>query len=250
MLVDGNGMIARAFRDGGDPTAPGVVFARGVGNSQTKDESPYTRERDLLSSALGRARKLAEPLVYFSGAPIYGDFSKKVTESTPCRPVTRYGQHQVECEALIRQSGTPYIIARLPNVVGAPGNPHQLIPAFVRQVLDGAVRVQNSAARDLIDAEDVVRLVSSLLKKGVQNETVNVASGRSIAASDIVQVISSQLQVSPCIVEVMGGEAQCFDITRLGDLVGELPFDDAYTVRTIERYASRIAAEMACGTPR
>lgn len=237
-------MIARAFREIGDPRIPCVVFARGVGNSQTQDESEYARERSLLLSALTEASRRTVPLVYFSGSPIYGNFSEIVTETTPCRPVTRYGRHQAECEELIRSSRTLFLIARLPNVVGAPGNPQQLVASLVRQTLAGHVTVQSSATRDLIDVDDVVRLVLRLVDMGAMNETINVASGYSTPAAKIAETVAQLLGAKPHLVEVDGGDMQRFDVSRLTSIIGSLPFDGNYPMNTLARYVPRIASSM------
>jgi len=244
MLVEGRGMIARAFEAVSGLALPCVVFERSVGNSQTNDESQYARERLLLLDALAHARRSAEGLVYFSGMPIYGDFSVVVTETTPCRPITRYGRHQAECEELIRQSQAPYLIVRLPNVVGPSSNPHQLIPALVRQIRAGEVRVQQQATRDLIDVEDVVRLTVRLLQNGWKNETVIVASGRSIAVPEIVAIASRLLGAHPRSVPVTGGNVQRFDVSRLREMVGEVQFDEAYAANIMHRYLPLIASAM------
>lgn len=238
-------MIATAFRATGDPAIPGVVFACGVADSQTLDEGEYARERALLRGALDRASRIAQPLIYFSGAPIFGDFSDRITEASPCRPVTRYGRHQAECEDLIRASQAPFLIVRLPNVVGALGNPHQLIPCLVSQVRADRVTVQRSASRDLLDVEDVVRSVQRLIVLGATDQTINVASGLSTPVSVIVDHVVRILRAAPIICEHEGGEAHRFDVRRLATIIGPLPFDDLYPARTLVRYVPRIVASLA-----
>jgi dTDP-4-dehydrorhamnose reductase len=240
-------MIARVFRTIGDPVVPGVVFARGVANSQMLDEAEYAREQALLCNALGLARGIGEPLVYFSGSPIYGDFSRPVTETSHCRPGTRYGRHQAECEELIRRSQASFLIVRLPNAVGAPGNPYQLIPSLVSQVLGGRVSVQRSAARDLLDVTDIVRLAQRLTVLGAIDNTINVASGVSTPVPAIVGHIVRILGAEPIIDEREGGEAQQFDISRLATIVGPLPFDGDYPIKTLARYVPGIAASLVNG---
>jgi len=238
-------MIAGAFRTIGDPAVPGVVFARGVANSQMLDEAEYARELALLRDALAVARAIDEPLVYFSGSPIYGDFSRPVTETSPCVPVTRYGRHQVECEELIRASQASFLIVRLPNVVSARGNPHQLIASLVSQVLGGRVNVRRAAARDLLDVNDIVRLVQRLTALRVVDNTVNVASGLSTPVPVIVDHIIRILGAEPLVDEREGGEAQQFDISLLTKIVGPLPFNKLYPIKILEHYVPRIAASLA-----
>jgi nucleoside-diphosphate-sugar epimerase len=159
--------------------------------------------------------------------------------------VTRYGRHQAECEELIRSSRTLFLIARLPNVVGAPGNPQQLVASLVRQTLAGHVTVQSSATRDLIDVDDVVRLVLRLVDMGAMNETINVASGYSTPAAKIAETVAQLLGAKPHLVEVEGGDMQRFDVSRLASIIGSLPFDGHYPMNTLARYVPRIASSMS-----
>lgn len=212
------------------------------------DESAYRREIASLREALALARDLNEPLVYFPGAPIYGKFGDVVTEATPCRPVTRYGRHQAECEELVCAGPAPFLSARLSNAVGLSSNHRQLVPALIAQILRGHVRVEKFAHRDLIDVEDIVRLVQEMLSLGVRDEIVTVASGRSVPVSEIVERATELLNCRPNIAEHAAGEIQRFGIGRLESYCGTLLFDADYPLRTLARYAPGIA-EFFRGSP-
>src|SRR4051794_29187893 len=95
-------MIARAFLARAGPGLDALVFARGVARSDETREDAYERELAMLDAALVRAREADVPLVYFSGAPVYGSFSVPAREDAPVRPTTRYGLHQARCEDRIR----------------------------------------------------------------------------------------------------------------------------------------------------
>jgi NDP-hexose 4-ketoreductase len=244
VIIEGGGLVASAFRRWGDPSIDALVFARGVADSSSQDEALYERETLALRSALDRARDTRQLLVYFTGAPIYGSFDEPVVESMAVRPTSRYGLHQAAAEAIIRASGANYLSLRMPNLVGPGGHPHQLIPALVRQVLQGTVTVQAGAARDLVDVADAVQLTQALLASGVRDATINVASGMCTPIDDVVAQISQILGTSPSITRVDGGVAQRFDIGMLRDLVGSLPFDASYPSRTLDRWVPTVADSM------
>jgi nucleoside-diphosphate-sugar epimerase len=244
MIIDGSGMIARAFLQAQAPDdPPGYVFARGVARSDVVDEREYLREKALLEAASDTARASGVPVVYFTGAPIYGAFSA-TAEGTPAVPHSRYGVHQAQCESQLLESGAIVLIERLPNIVGPSANEHQLIPALTRQILDGRVRVQKSARRDLLDVSDLVAITRRLLSADRRHHVYNVASGRPVPVRDIVEHIRSIVGASPTVVEVDGGTDQSFDLGRLTEAGCALDADDGYWARVLDRYVPQIISEL------
>jgi NDP-hexose 4-ketoreductase len=241
MIIEGGGLLAKAFAEWGDTTLPGLLFARGVADSSLEDDAQYRRELALLGQAMNRSIEAGIPIVYFAGAPIYGSFEAPVREDSSLQPRTRYGRHQAEAEELIRASGARHLLLRLPNVVGPRGHQHQLVPALVRHARAGLVRVQGGAARDLIDARDMVRIVDALLAGGIRDVTLNVASGISSPVELVVDRVCQVLGVSPRIERVEGGENQRFDISRLQTCIQEPSFDPDYPSRTLETWVPVLA---------
>lgn len=93
--VIGNGDIAKVLhaRDGC------IMFASGVSNSQCQDEAQYDREKHLLRQFYGSRFSL----FYFSSISIY-------------TVISRYTQHKVEMEQLIRDHFENYNVIRLGNI--------------------------------------------------------------------------------------------------------------------------------------
>ena len=193
MLVQGRGLLGRAFAKVSDGVPDALVFARGVADSGCEDAAEYARETGSIDEALGQAAAAGMPFVYFVGAPIYGPFGEAVDEDTPVRPVSRYGTHQALAEERIRAHTASHLIIRLPNVVGPDGNPHQLVPSLARQVIAGSVTVQQAAERDVIGVDRVVDAVVALLNAGVTNETVIVATGISPPVRDLATWLLADL---------------------------------------------------------
>ena len=247
MIIDGSGMIARAFIAAQAPDdPPGYVFARGVARSDVVDEREYLREKALLESAMETAFVATVPVVYFTGAPIYGDFSTTV-EHAAAVPHSRYGVHQAQCEVMLLEGGGSVLIERLPNIVGPSANDQQLIPALTRQVLDGRVRVQKSARRDLLDVSDLVGITRKLLSVERRHRVYNVASGRSVAVGDVVARISEIAGATPTIVQVPGGVDQTFDRQRLVAEGCAIEVDEDYWVRVLDRYVPGIIEALGGG---
>jgi nucleoside-diphosphate-sugar epimerase len=241
MIVDGGGMIARAFLGRADPARRGLIFARGVARSDETRAEEFDRELEALDGAIDRSNDIGEPLVYFSGAPIYGTFNRLVSETDPLRPLTPYGRHQAECEDLVRRRAEGFLILRLPNAVGATTNTHQLIPSLVSQMASGSVQIQTNAERDLIDVEDVVTAALSLLATGRHADTFNVASGQCIPIPTIVDELCAVLGAAPVRHDLAMGDVQRFDTSALKVALPSLEFSPGYWKEVISRYARVLA---------
>jgi nucleoside-diphosphate-sugar epimerase len=249
--VIGSGLLAGAFASAAETGPRAIICASGVPDSQCTDESAFRRERGLLRDLTGRARARDAVLVYFSGAPVYGRVSGFRVEGEDATPETPYGRHQLECERLVAESGARHLVLRLPNVVGRGGHPHQLIPSLVSQSLNGSVVIRVSATRDLIDVDDLVAIVAALLRRGVDNDIVNVASGISTPVLRIAEVIAEVLRVSPSVVVADGGDRQEFSTAKVRDLLAEYPlFEPDYPYNVLRRRVPAIARTLRNGGQR
>jgi nucleoside-diphosphate-sugar epimerase len=239
VIVDGTGLLGRAFLAAGDgPDA--LIFARGVADSTCTDPAAFARETACIDEALERAANDGLRFVYFTGAPIYGRFDGPADEETALRPTSAYGIHQAASEERIRSHRAEHVIVRLPNVVGAGGNDHQLIPSLRRQVLAGSVVIQERAERDLIAAADVVRAVRALLEAGVTDRTVVVASGISTPVGQVATWLAEELGMSPRFDRRDGGEGQRFRTTLLRSLApAAVDFPPDYARRLIAEHGPR-----------
>jgi nucleoside-diphosphate-sugar epimerase len=239
--VVGTGMIARAFESHTAELPPAIICASGVADSRCTDPSAFQRERELVRELARRAVAQDARLVYFSGAPVYGPSTGKHAESDRPAPVSPYGRHKLECEAMIASCGARYLVLRLPNVVGAVGNPNQLLPSLVAQVAAGQVVVRAGATRDLLDVDDVVRVVRALIRRGATDTIVNVASGVSTPVQELAEQIGAILGVSPTFAIVDGGDRQEFSTVLVRSLLSDYPqFDADYPARILTRYVPSI----------
>jgi nucleoside-diphosphate-sugar epimerase len=188
MRIVGGGLLARGFERFRDDFPDVLLYASGVSRSTGACHREFERETDLLSSALHKCRATGRRIVYFSTASthLYGLSEPLCEEDGPIEPCTSYGRHKAAMEMVIRMSGVDHLILRLSEVVGHGQRRHQLLPSLAGQIADGTVTVYRGAWRDLIDVDDVASIAAELLMSGLSRETVNVASGHSVSAEDIV----------------------------------------------------------------
>ena len=229
-------MIGRAFASHANDLPNAIVCASGVADSQCTDPLAFRRELKLVEELAQRAAAEDCPMVYLSGAPVYGLARRKHVESDGVAPATPYGRHKLECEETIASSGARYLVLRLPNVVGSAGNPNQLIPSLVAQVSDGHVFVRSDATRDLLDVDDVVRVVGALIRRGAADAVLNVASGVSTPVVRLAEEIAAILGVSPTVTLVDGGDPQEFSTVLVRGLLPDYPrFDQNYPTTVLYR---------------
>lgn len=239
--VVGTGMLARAFGAIATDIPPAVICASGVADSQTTDTSAFCRERELLTALASQVTESNAVLVYFSGAPVYGDQTRLRIETERTIPRTPYGRHKLACEQLIARSGGRHLILRLPNIIGSGGHPSQLIPSLIAQAVAGSVVVRTDATRDLLDVDDLVIITADLLRSGVTDAVLNVASGVSTPVPRLLEHINSILGVEPAVTLADGGDRQEFSIAMARKLLPTYPrFPRSYPMDILFRRVTSI----------
>lgn len=81
-------------------------------------------------------------MMYFSTDYVFGKFDRLWKEDDPTCPVTIYGQHKAECEALIQRKLTKYSIIRTAQLYGYEGDFIHLIRNSIEQ-LKGFKAIEN-----------------------------------------------------------------------------------------------------------
>ncbi|MFF4838315.1 NAD-dependent epimerase/dehydratase family protein [Streptomyces sp. NPDC001315] len=198
MEIVGNGFLARNLRPIADRHPGTVVLAAGVSWAAGTSDADFAREATLLADVAEDCRAKGRRLLFFSTAAtgMYGAVDGPGREDSPLTTCTPYGDHKYALEQQLRASGAEYLILRLGHLVGQGQPPHQLVPALVRQVQEGSVRIHRGAARDLIDVRDVITIIDRLLAQDLRGETVNVASGEAVPVERIVDHLAERLGVT------------------------------------------------------
>ncbi|PJN35394.1 NAD-dependent epimerase/dehydratase [Streptomyces sp. CB02613] len=199
MSVDviGDGFIARHVRHhlaAARIHAHATILAAGVSSTSTTGAEPFRREADLVRAAARHCRENGRLLVFLSSAApsLYGRTGVG-QEDARLAPVTPYGRHKLALEEFVAASGTAWLTLRLAAVTGPRQNPVQLLPSLVQQVRAGTVTVYRGARRDLMDVRHFLAVLEGLLRTGMRNRVVNVASGVAFPVETIVDGIEDRL---------------------------------------------------------
>ncbi len=243
MEIQGTGLLARAFATTMARADAVTIFAKGVADSTTTAAAEFERERRELDEAIRACLAGGRTLVYLSGGgAIYGRRESVRREDDAIAPGSPYGRHQLTCEEAIRSSGVDHLIARIPNAVGHPQRPAQLVPSLIRQVQRGTVSLRPAASRDLIDAADVAGLVVGLLDAGARDVAVNVASGISTPVGDLVAHIERLLDTTAeHVVLDTEPDPQRFSIARLQSYLPSWSPGPQYPYDVLDRYVRTAA---------
>ena len=173
MYLIGNGLISSSFKnyDLGEV----VVFASGVSNSKETKESEYEREIKLLLNCLNKYKL---KIIYFSTLSVFSETH------------TKYIEHKLRIEEIIKKNSKDYLILRLPNVIGESTNKNQLLPFFCEKIKNGEeLIIGENIIRDLIDVNDLPKICKIILRKNITG-IINVSFNNYIKVEDIIKILN------------------------------------------------------------
>jgi len=141
--------------------------------------------------------------VFLSSIHVYGaSLTGVVNESTPCQPLTRYGQSRLTLEEEIRStakaSDIETTMIRLSNAFGVPGIPRLdawslLIHDVCRQIVQSKriiLRSDERTRRDVIALQDVTTILSQIIvSQGQLSETFVLASGQTMTIRELAEIV-------------------------------------------------------------
>lgn len=140
-------------------------------------------------------------LLLASTGEVYGRAEElPTTESARVAPRSPYAASkaaaELACEQAVRSPGLDVVIARAFQHEGPGRDDRFAIGSWTRQIADletrggGVLRVGDlTAERDITDVRDVVRAYRILLGRDVPPGTYNIASGRTVRLSDLVDLL-------------------------------------------------------------
>lgn len=206
-MVIGSGLIASAFTSFQNDDSV-VIFASGVSNSSLVSSAEFSRERSLLEAQF----KLSRPIVYFSTV---GVFDTSQTDR-------RYIQHKKEMEELIKESGEPYLIFRLPIVAGKSRNPNTLLNFLYQRVNSGErFELHGKACRYLITIDEIRELLGEIIRERVNwKDTINVCFDKQYTVRELVRAMEGITGKTANYDEVHAGSCYEVDNSEFLELVG------------------------------
>jgi len=200
-----------------------------------------------------------------SSSEVYGRIDAArdaVDEATPFGPLDPYSVSKVSQEMLALQYhlafGMHIVRVRPFNHTGPRQSTGFVAPDFARQIAlieaglsEPVIRVGNlEAVRDISDVRDVVSAYTLALCGGEAGTVYNVASGRGISMSDLLQAflalarVSITVEVDPERLRPIDRPRIVGDPTRLRDATGwapSIPFEQTVS-DTLDYWRSKVAA--------
>lgn len=209
-MVIGNGLMANAFSVYKSNNNM-LIFASGVSNSLEENPLEFARELQLLKKS--HKNHPNSTLVYFSTLSILDNEVHK-------RP---YVQHKLAMESFIRQNISNYLILRVSNVVGENGNTHTIVNFLVNAVKnETSITIWKYAERNIIDVNDVVFIVTELLKKGEQNKIINIATNYNIPVVEILETIEHYFNKKAKVKLLPLGKPLTMDVSYIASYLKEI----------------------------
>jgi GDP-4-dehydro-6-deoxy-D-mannose reductase len=120
-----------------------------------------------------------------------------IPETTICKPLSPYGtskyRQTLAAQEFAAKTGTPLLVARIFNPLGAKLPKHLALADFASQIAavasnNGILRVGNlDIARDFIDVRHVGTLLSQLAADPAARGIINICSGEATRLCDLVE---------------------------------------------------------------
>jgi GDP-4-dehydro-6-deoxy-D-mannose reductase len=176
-----------------------------------------------------------------STGEVYGRAATIPTpEDAPAAPLSPYAASkaaaEIACDRAARADDLDVVVARAFGHVGPGQGEAFAVGSWTRQLAHleraggGALRVGDlSVERDLTDVRDACRAYRLLLNPAVPAGTYNVASGRSVALSRVVEILVSlarcqiQIQVDPKRIRRADIRVLCGDAAKIRGATGWTP---------------------------
>ena len=225
MIIVGNGMISRAFKDSSYDFSDCIIFASGVSNSKCIDPLEFDREFNTLEKTL----KYDKRLIYFSTSSMYDD-----SLNGSC-----YIEHKLNIESFITTKFKDYIIYRLPNVIGLTKNKNTLINYFSDSIQnEREVSIYEKSTRYIFDVDDMVKYV--FLTKNKLNSVINLNFNIRYKVSEIWQEVEKALKIKGKFTLLNLGNDYKIDNSLFIKTIGENKIpelnDVSYLQKTIKKY--------------
>jgi len=139
-----------------------------------------------------------------SGGTVYGhpDNMSKKKESDSKNPISSYGIIKLTIEKYLYLFnylyGLNYLILRASNPFGEYHNnlKQGLIDVILKKVLNREIVEiwgDGTVVRDYIYIKDLVKIIVDLIEKEIQNEIINIGSGRGYSINNIIKIIQNEI---------------------------------------------------------
>ena len=225
-MIIGTGMLAKAVQSIDNESC--LFFCSGVSNSNEENVEKYEREVQLLEQSFGTKQKL----IYFSSYFVnFDSFLKR-----------KYYRHKSNIEGLILNNFSNFLIFRLPQIIGFSTNKNTLTNFLYDAIVSNStINVFKNAKRNVIDIDDVVKVVNLAINQNLFNDQiVNLVGLKNYSVDDIIflleQVTNKRAIKKQSIIEEPDYEILISEqMISLYQLLN-IQFDHLYLERIIKKY--------------
>ena len=210
-----------------------------VGESTIIYMTPPNKDRDgdpRLENFLNNIKNSnLERIVYISTSGVYGDCGGlSVTEEAELKPLTDRAKKRVIAEKMVMKHSavcnTNYVILRVPGIYGLGRLPLSKVREREPLIIKNECKITN-----LINVEDLARIVWRVIKDKIKNEIINVSDGTPITSTEYYLKIYDELEIEypPFIKMKEAGkyyseermsfmsESRILDVTKMNRLFGD-----------------------------
>lgn len=196
--------MARASAEVGTPDL--VFHAAGgssVGASVADPDGDFARTVGSIRETLAflETGAPAARLIYPSSAAVYGEASAgRSSESAPLRPVSPYGRHKLQAEAVIADAGAEAVILRFFSLYG-PGLRKQLLWDLARRLAARPDTLELAGGgdelRDFVYVDDAVRLAGLAMGTPASGTPLilNGGRGEAIPVRRVAETLAREMDV-------------------------------------------------------
>lgn len=180
-------------------------------------------------------------LMFISSAAVYGEPKfLPISEEHPTNPITPYGLTKLMGEDTVKlyaRYGLNYVIIRLFNVYGPGQNMDYagVVTRFIKRIKENKPPViygDGLQTRDFIHVLDVAQAVKQIMDRGIENETINIATGKPTTIRELAKLI----------IKLAGRNYEpIYTKTRLGDI--RQSYADITKARKLLGFEPRITLE-------
>ena len=226
-MVIGSGLIGSAFEKSQHEFKDSCVYASGVSNSNSSDCYEFKREQDQLVYFLSKYRNLRR-FYFISTCSLYDSE----------RNTSPYVKHKLNMENLVI-SNTNGVVIRLSQVVGRSTNPYTITNFIYLSIKNQKpFTLWEKAKRNLIDVDDVVKIVAALDVVDIKHHIINVANVTNYKILDIVTEFEKIIGLKGIFKIVDCGSEYEIDISDLSILPFDVQsiIDEHYLANLLRKY--------------
>lgn len=136
---------------------------------EEKPEISYRQTVTSTKNLIEIAKKLGSKIIFISTDYIYDGKDGPYHEDAPVFPLSVYGEHKLEGEKLVEQSGLDFITIRINNVYGDEERGKNFVARILSQILEGkelTLKLPSDQYSTPVNAMDVARCLYLLIKDG------------------------------------------------------------------------------------